>query len=541
MAPSRRRTRNPAGARAVAWASIVGVLLVAALAIPQGANADRLGGSSVLFYAPGPSPISLHLGESSVTSWLFYNDGNDSVYVGMAADGSAAGLSASPSPTFLVLDPGQWGQIDLRLAAPREGPDISGAVRVHLSGIDLRTGATSSQDVDLPASRIGVSVQDDPTGKLFGTWPNLLPPPLDNKWAAFGVSVGIWAAAVLALVFLVNPVVRRMAKRSGSWAKGVALQLLRGPVFLLAVLHGAVTSLAILGPPADLHATVLALYGFLFILLVTWVAYRLFRDLLVRYGKDLSKRTRSNIDDRLVPVLDKVGAVVIVLFGTMFAVQSLGYDITVFLAGFGVAGLVIAFAAQDTLSNFFAGVHLMLDRPFRVGDLIEIEEGVVCQVQDIGLRSTKLYWGKSHDLIIMPNKELANRKIVNYVRPDRRFRINIKVGVAYDSDLEAVRRVMTEAALAHPWVLKGAGDEPIWRVVDFGDSAITVMIFVWVDDVDHQWQLGSDLRLEIKRKFDVAGIEIPFPHRVVRVAGSDGTPGVSGPSEAVSSSMDARR
>jgi small-conductance mechanosensitive channel len=162
----------------------------------------------------------------------------------------------------------------------------------------------------------------------------------------------------------------------------------------------------------------------------------------------------------------------------------------------------------------------MLDRPFRAGDMIELDDGTVCRVQDIGLRSTKLYWGKSHAMIIMPNKEMANRKIVNYVRPDRRFIINVKIGVSYDSDLNSVRRAMMEVVNAHPWVLKDPGFEPIWRVLDFAESAIVVMIIVWVDDVDHQWQLGSDLRERIKQRFDEEGIEIPFPRRVVSLEGN---------------------
>jgi small-conductance mechanosensitive channel len=226
---------------------------------------------------------------------------------------------------------------------------------------------------------------------------------------------------------------------------------------------------------------------------------------------------KSDIDDRLIPALEKVGAVVIVMVGLILAVQSLGYDITLVLAGFGVIGLVIAFAAQDTVSNFFAGIYIMLDRPFRVGDLVEIDENVICTVQDIGLRTTKLYWGKNHTYIIMPNNEMANRKIINYVRPNRRFRTNVKLGVAYKSDLDRVKRVLLEIARSHPWVLKEPEFEPVFRVVDFGESTILVMVLVWVDDVDHKWHIGSDLREQIKKRFAEEGIEISFPQRVVEI------------------------
>jgi len=502
---------------AVAWAAVLGVLLLAPIA-----SADQLGTSDVTYYPAGPAEVALHLGETTTYPWVFYNGGNASAYLNLTADGSDLGLAAVASPPFVVLAPGEWGEIALRLTAPGEGVSRSGFVRIHFVAANLETNEVAEQDATLPASLVGASPSDDPTGKILGIWPNPLPAPLDGKWAAFGLSVAIWAGIALALLFVVDPVVKGLAKRTATRIDDIVLRILRRPVFVVVLLYGTVSSLAILGLPSEWHGPLLSAYGFLLILLLTWMTYRIFRDVLIQYGKDRSKRMKARADDRLIPALEKVGAVVIVLAGIVLAVQSLGYDITLFLAGFGVAGLVIAFAAQDTLSNFFAGLHIMLDRPFNVGDMIEIEDGVICQVEDIGLRSTKLYWGKSHDIIIMPNKELANRKIVNYVRPDRRFVINIKVGVSYDSDLDAVRRAMVEAAEAHPWVLKGPGQEPIWRVVDFADSAIVVMIIVWVDDVAHQWQLGSDLRVAIKAKFDEAGIEIPFPQRVVRVDGDGG-------------------
>lgn len=466
----------------------------------------------------------IRLSESVDYPWVFFNgEVTASVYVNLTADGSGVGLVAAATPSFAVLAPGEWGQIVLSLTAPEDGASRSGSVRVRLMAVNLQTSAMAEQNVTLPANLVGVSPSEDPLGKILGIWPNPLPPPLDNKWAAFGISLVVWAGVAVALVFVVDPVLKGLAKRSPTRADDIVLRIVRGPVFVLVLMYGAVSSFAILGLPSHWQRILLSAYGFAVILLLTWVAFRIFRGVLGHYGKEISKRTTTGIDDRLLPALDKVGAVVIVLAGIVLAVQSLGHDITLFLAGFGVAGLVIAFAAQDTLSNFFAGMHILLDRPFRVGDLIEIEDGVICQVQDIGLRSTKLYWGKSHDIIVMPNKELANRKIINYMRPDRRFRINVKVGVAYDSDLGEVRQAMMEVAGAHPWVLMEKGFEPIWGVVDFADSSIIVMLIVSVDDVDHQWQLGSDLRERIKHRFDEVGIEIPFPRRVIEIEGGGGS------------------
>ncbi len=500
------------------------VLAMSILLTLPSLSADPLGASGVSYYPAGPSAVSLHLGEQLTYPWVFYNGAVDSVYVNVTGDGSNLGVTTVTSRPFLILGPAEWGQVDVELRAPLDGPRRSGSLVVHLTAVDLATSAVFTQDAQIPVTIFGVSPADDPTGKVIGIWPNPLPPPFDNVWGAFGVSVAGWAVVGLVLVFVVDPVAKGLAKRTTTRADDIAIRILRGPVFLLIVLYGTVNSLGILGLPSSWHRLLLSGSGFALVLVLTWVAYRVFRSILVEYGRHVAKRTRSDIDTRLVPGLEKLGGVVIVILGLVLAVQSLGYDITLFLAGLGVIGLIVAFAAQDTLSNLFAGIHLMLDRPFRIGDMIELDDGTVCRVQDIGLRSTKLYWGKSHDIIIMPNKEMAGRKIINYMRPDRRFVMNIKVGVSYDSDLDRVRAVMTEVAKAHPWVIKDSGFEPIWRVIDFAESAIVVMIIVGIDDVDHQWQLGSDLREQIKKRFDAEGIEIPFPRRVVEVRGNSPAP-----------------
>ncbi|HEX9340082.1 MAG TPA: mechanosensitive ion channel family protein [Thermoplasmata archaeon] len=488
------------------------MLLLAALLASPHASADPLGTSNVTYYPAGPSQVSLHLGESLDYPWVFFNGETAKVYVNLTAEGDL-GFAAVASPLFVVLDVNGSDEIVLRLKAPSQGTSESGSVRVHLMAINLQTNAMATQDVVVPIVLLGPLPSQDATGKILGIWPNPLPPPLDNDWAAFGVSILAWLGIATGLAFIVHPIVKAVLRRATAKLEDV-VHILRFPVFVLTLLYGAVRSLVILGLPPD--PTLYALYRVPIALILTWVGYRIFRDILMSYGRGIARRVTG--DDHVVPALEKIGAVVIVILGLVFAVQSLGYDITLVLAGFGVIGLVIAFAAQDTVSNFFAGLYIMVDRPFRVGDLIEIDPDVICTVQDIGLRTTKLYWGKNHTFIIMPNNELANRKIVNYVRPNRRFRTNVKVGVSYHSDLDKVKQVMMDIARSHPWILKDDPEfDPIFRIVDFGENSILVMIIVWVDDVDHRWHIGSELREQIKKRFNQEGIEISFPQRVVQI------------------------
>jgi small-conductance mechanosensitive channel len=199
----------------------------------------------------------------------------------------------------------------------------------------------------------------------------------------------------------------------------------------------------------------------------------------------------------------------------IYGLSVIGVEITALLAGAGVFGLVIAFAAQDTLSNFFSGLHLLLDRPFHIGDVILLESGEYCRVEGVGMRSTKLYSLFDHELIVLPNNMIANQRIINIVRPDMKIKNRVEVGVAYGSDVEKVKRILYDAAANHPHVVMDDGFEPLVRFTGFGDSSLDFLLIFSVDDVMNQWKTRSDIVSEIDRRFRAEGVTIPFPQRTV--------------------------
>ena len=484
------------------------------LLILPAAEADSLGGSDLLATPVGALDGSVALRGTATHQVVLYNNGTAPFLILSRVIGDSGAFSASVLPASVVLRPGEDATVTLTVAAPVYSESTTLVLTVRIEATDLSAGIAYSGDFAV-TTRLTGSSATDPEGKVLGIFENTLPAPFDSNFGAFLLTVGIWVLISAGLVLVIDPFLRSFAKRTATQVDDILLKIIRGPVFALVVFFGTINSLEIVGLPADWLGMLNLVFGFAAVLIATWIAYRIFRDVLVYYGRRLAKRTASDIDNRLIPALEKIGGVIILLIGTLSAVSYLGFDITLFLAGFGVAGLIIAFAAQETLSNFFASLHIMLDRPFRVGDMIELEPGVICEVREIGFRSTKLYWGKHHDIIIMPNKELAARKIINYVRPDRRFKVLVDVGVGYGSDIDRVKRVMGDVALAHPNVLKEKEFAPIFRLASFGDSAIGVTIIAWVDDVMNGWQAASDLREAIKKRFEAEGIEIPFPQRVV--------------------------
>lgn len=497
------------------------VLLLATLLLPWAAalvTAERVGDSAVQVFAITETQVVALGEEARYTFAVFNGHATASYLVRWSVLSTELGFAASLEPDHMVVGPQGSDTLILTLRAPDAGRRDLAAIDLRFQVVNLETEETDALELAVEAELLGIAPETVPVGKVLGLWPNPLPAPLDNVYGAFAASVAIWVLVALAVVYVAGPVTHAFVRQTESEVAQIVLRILRGPVFLLLLAWGAVTSVAVLGLGAATQAQLQRAYAFVLILAGTWIAYRVFRDLLMHYAQRLAKEAEHDVGTRLLPNLDKVGALVIVVVGVAFALQSVGVDLTLLLAGMGVVGLIVAFAAQDTLSNFFAGIHMMLDRPFQVGDLIEIEPGVICEVQDIGLRSTKLYWGKEHDVLIIPNKEMANRKIVNYFKPDYRFKTNVKVGVAYGTDLDRVERILKELASAHPDVPTGTPEyEPLFRVAEFGDNAIVCLIIFWVRDARLQWGARGDLMKAIAERFKEEGIAIAFPQRDVWV------------------------
>jgi small-conductance mechanosensitive channel len=251
--------------------------------------------------------------------------------------------------------------------------------------------------------------------------------------------------------------------------------------------------------------------------LVVYIAYRVFKAVFMPLGMEYSKRTETELDDVLIPLLDKLGGVLIIVLGLFWIASTQGVNVAVFIAGFGIIGLVIAFAMQDTLANFFAGIFLLTDRPFIVGDTILID-GDYCRVEKIGLRTTWLYNRFDHDIVVFPNNKIANSMIVNLTEPDQKFKAHAEVGVAYGSDLAKVEEIMLEAIKEQPGVILDDPDRsPFFRFNEFGDSSLNCKVTAWINDLFDQWKIAHNTRLHIYKRFEEEGIEIPFPQRVVHM------------------------
>jgi len=252
-----------------------------------------------------------------------------------------------------------------------------------------------------------------------------------------------------------------------------------------------------------------------FVLLVSGPVNGIIKIILQFIETRIVENTDTEIDDIVIDLLDKFTGILVYTAAAIIALDILGANIMPFIAGAGVAGIAIGFAAKDTLSNLIAGILLLIDRPFETGDRIEVwsaprGSSTWGDVVDIGLRATKIRTTDNIEIII-PNNEIMKRDIINYTSTSSAIRVRINIGVAYDSDITKAKEVIINIARSIEWIQK----EPAPKVVvrNFGESSVDLQLRVWIQDARKRMDTISNVTDLVKDGFAQSGIEIPYPKR----------------------------
>lgn len=259
-------------------------------------------------------------------------------------------------------------------------------------------------------------------------------------------------------------------------------------------------------------------------LLTDWAIKILLALVIFIVGKWLAHRVtnflrkimeRADLDSTLVKFLSNIVYAILLAAVILAALDKLGVPITSLLAILGAAGLAIGLALKDSLGNFAAGVMLILFRPFKAGDFVEVA-GVSGSIDEVKIFNTCLTT-PDNKLVIVPNSQVYADPITNYSALEQR-RVDLVFGVGYDDDLKVARRVLTEICEKHPLVL----DDPATKVFvkELGASSVDFAVRPWVNTADY-WTVYGDLLEEAKVELEAAGCSIPYPQRDVHIFNDD--------------------
>jgi len=253
-----------------------------------------------------------------------------------------------------------------------------------------------------------------------------------------------------------------------------------------------------------------------------------FLILVIHYlQQNVAAKTTTKMDNIVFDLLDRLSGMIVYITAGVLALDFLGVNVMPFIAGAGVLGIAVGFAAKDTLSNFIAGILLLIDRPFEIGDRIELWQAPPGSaswgdVIDIGLRATKI---KNTDniIIVIPNNTIMTRDIINYTANDSIIRVRVNIGVAYDTDIEHAKTLITDVAASANWILSSPAPKVVVR--NFGESAIDLQLRIWITNARRRMDTISYITDHVKTAFSKAGVEIPYPKREIHViSGSSGQP-----------------
>ncbi len=291
------------------------------------------------------------------------------------------------------------------------------------------------------------------------------------------------------------------------------LRTLRWPVIASVALAGAYIAVYQLGASAAI--TDGTGHVLLTIALLLWAVLGLrMARLLVQHASHVADKF-ALVDRRTAPLFGNVATVLVLGLGLYLFLLIWGINPTGWLASAGIVGVAVGFAAKDTLSNLFAGVFIIADAPYQIGDYIVLDDGVRGEVVHIGLRSTRIQT-RDDVHITIPNSVIGMSKIVNQSGGgDTAMRVRIPVGVGYDSDVDQVKRVLSEIADSATGICTDPA--PRVRFRRLGDSALEFELLVWVPDPSPRGRTTDALLTEIVKRFRTEQIDIPFPQRTVHL------------------------
>ena len=252
-------------------------------------------------------------------------------------------------------------------------------------------------------------------------------------------------------------------------------------------------------------------HGFfaLLVFLGSWAAYALVMAFLAASLRGVSPRggAGAGVTD-FTPIIGRVLKAALLGIALIMVLDHFGVNVSGILATAGIASLAVALAAQDTIANMIGGFCLVADKSLRPGDRVELPDGKMGDVLDIGLRTTRLLTGDDATMIV-PNSELAKSRIVNYSYPTNRMAVRQKLGVAYGSDMEKVKRILVEIAENDPEVLKDP--KPAVYFTDFGGFSLDLLFFYWIANYRDRLVIADRVNVAIHRRFADEHIALPFP------------------------------
>ncbi len=305
----------------------------------------------------------------------------------------------------------------------------------------------------------------------------------------------------------------KLTAKTETQLDDVLVEVLKAPMLFALTLVGFWIGIKRLSMPANVMEMMADAYKFLLVISTTWFISRAVSTFINVVLKEKVNDESSRMDEHALSLIKKVSSFVIWSIGVITALNNAGVDVGALIAGLGIGGVAIALAAQDTAKNIFAGMMILFDRPFKIGELITID-GTTGYVEDMGIRSTKLrtYSGQ---LVVIPNYKTADSNLTNITRePSRRIELN--VGLTYSTTPEQMRQAM-DILRNLPSSVTGIEEKVKVYFTSFGDFSLNITCWYYIKKDSDLFETQSAVNLHVLDEFNAHGLDFAFPTQTLYV------------------------
>jgi MscS family membrane protein len=419
---------------------------------------------------------------------------------GLACAQTPEGTAESGTPTGEAPSPTEAGLLDEVLTARTPVPTATpGPLEQGISRLAESTGLDDTQFLGLAGS----------------------------DWINIGVSLLFILAGYLLGSRLIRRLLLRLIRRTPTEFDDRVMTAVGNNVGWLVVIlifHYSTNRLSFLS--AGVKTVLSDIYFVLGLIVVVLLLWKLLSLADEWYREKLVGTERGQGFEPLIVLSVRVGRILIAVIGLTILLSHFGVDVTAFIAALGIGGLALSLGAKDTIADAIAGLIILIDRPFRIGDRIEIEEvGTWGDVADIGLRTTRIRT-RDNRMVIVPNSVIGANQVINYSYPDPRYRIETHVGIAYGTDIETARGVLVDAVREVEGVLQ---DKPIDALyIEMGDSAMIFRVRWWIESYVDTRRMLDRMHTALQHALDEAGIEAPYPTQTIHLEVGPDAEGMAG-------------
>lgn len=337
----------------------------------------------------------------------------------------------------------------------------------------------------------------------------------------YGNTVYQWLIALLivfgaviigkALYWLSCNVFKKLTAKTKTKLDDIIVDMVEEPIVFALTILGIWFGLKQLVLPQGAHIWIGRVFEVLIIINVAWLITRLFDSLYDEYLMPLAGKTKTDLDDQLLPLVRKSTKILVWVIAIIVALNNAGYDVTAVLAGIGIGGLALAMAAKDTVANIFGGFTIFTDKPFKTGDRVKVA-GFDGTIKEIGLRSTRLQTLEGR-IVTIPNSTFSDSPVENVTwEPSRKVVLNL--GLTYDTtpaQMEKAMKILERIAKKN----KNVEEDVKLSFNAFGDFAMNILFIYYIKKGKDILKTQTEINMEILKQFNKEKLDFAFPSQTI--------------------------